>query len=426
MTVQKKERIERKSTKASGRSDVIAAVDVGTTKVACFIGQRSEEAVQIIGVGHHRSRGMRNGSVVNMDEVEASVRAAVDAAEQMANRRVDTVLINVSCGEPRSSRIDVEMSVAGHEVRDSDVKRLIQHGHGTHQVPDRDLLHCIPVSYAIDGGTGIMDPRGMYGDRLGVNIHVITAASGPVKNLTTAIERCHLEVSSTVASPYASGLACLVEEETELGVTVIDMGGGTTSVAVFLEGQVVFTETIPVGGLHVTNDLAKGLSTPVDKAERLKTVHGSVVQTPADARELLKVTQVGEEDEHDAAELPKSMLVQIIQPRLEETFELVRSHLDMSGYSHAAGRRVVLTGGASQLTGVRDLAELVLDKQVRLARPKRIKGLPDSVSGPAFSTCAGLLRFAMREHVRMPDCQTVLTTRPRGLGRIGQWLKENF
>jgi cell division protein FtsA len=230
-----------------------------------------------------------------------------------------------------------------------------------------------------------------------------------------------------VVSAYASGLACLVEDEKELGVTVIDMGGGTTSVAVFQEGHIEFVESAPIGGNHVTNDIAKGLSTPVAKAERLKTVYGSVVHTPSDTRELLKVPLVGEEDEESANEVPKSMLVQIIQPRLEETFELVRGMLDAGGYSKIAGRRVVITGGGSQLEGVRDLAELVLDKQVRLGRPKMIRGLPESVSGPAFATGAGLLRFAVNEHVMQPDFAAIEhASRSRGLGRIGQWLKENF
>ena len=292
---------------------------------------------------------------------------------------------------------------------------------------DRELIHCIPTGYSIDGGNGIIDPRGMYGEKLGVTIHLVTAGIGPGRNLATVIDRCHLDIKDRVVSPYAAGLACLVDDEKDMGVTVIDMGGGTTSIAVFNDSQVVFVESITIGGNHVTNDIAKGLSTPVAKAERLKTVYGTVAMTPGDARELLKVPLVGEDDETNASEVPKSMLVQIIQPRIEETFELVRSHLDASGFVKSAGRRVVLTGGASQLEGVRDLAELVLDKQVRLGRPKLIRGLPDSVSGPAFSTAAGLLRYGLKEHVLRPSYAVMAAAnQKRGFGRIGQWLRENF
>ena len=406
----------------------IAALDVGTTKVACFIAQGGEDGdLQVIGVGHHRSRGMRNGQVANLDEVETSVREAVEAAEQMANVRVDHVFLNMSCGSPRSTRVEVELAVSGHQIRETDVRRVLDHGSGMFDATDRELIHCIPTGYSIDGGNGIIDPRGMYGEKLGVNIHLVTAGIGPTRNLATVIDRCHLDIKDRVVSPYASGLACLVDDEKDMGVTVIDMGGGTTSIAVFMESQVVFVETIGIGGNHVTNDIAKGLSTPVAKAERLKTVYGTVAMTPGDTRELLKVPLVGEDDETNASEVPKSMLVQIIQPRIEETLELVRTQLEASGFGKSAGRRVVLTGGASQLEGLRDLAELVLDKQVRLGRPKLIRGLPESVSGPAFSTTAGLLRYGLKEHVLRPNYAAMNTANEkRGFGRIGQWLRENF
>ena len=412
--------------KVTARNSVIAALDVGTTKVCCFIAITDEQGqLQISGVGHHRANGMRNGEVVNMDALEASVRAAVDAAEQMAKQRIDSVFVNLTCGSPRSSQVEVELAVSGHEIRDADVRRIMEHAGGHFDAGDRDLIHCIPTSYSIDGSNGIIDPRGMYGERLGVNIHLVTAALGQSRNFSTVIEHCHLDIEDKVVSAYASGLACLVEDEKELGVTVIDMGGGTTSVAVFQKGHIEFVGSVPIGGNHVTSDIAKGLSTPIAKAERLKTVYGSVVQTPSDERELIKVPLVGEDDENSANEVPKSMLVQIIQPRLEETFEFVRDMLEVSGYSQIAGRRVVITGGASQLEGIRDLAELVLDKQVRLGRPKTIKGLPESVSGPAFATTAGLLRYAINEHVILPDIAETVS-KGRGVDRIGQWLKENF
>ena len=410
------------------RNSTIAALDVGTTKVVCFIAQLGEGGeLQIAGAGHHRSRGLRSGQVTNLDEAEASVRAAVEAAEQMSNSRIEKVFLNMSCGTPQSTRVDVEMTVSGHQIRDTDVRRVLDHGSARYDVNDRELIHCIPTGYSIDGGNGIIDPRGMYGDKLGVNLHLVTAAIGPSRNLNTVIDRCDLDIEDRVVSPYASGLACLVDDEKDLGVTVIDMGGGTTSIAVFQESQVVYVDTLPLGGNHVTGDIAKGLSTPVAKAERLKTVYGSVMQSPGDARELLKVPLVGEEDEESANEVPKSMLVQIVQARLEETFELVRNHLEASGVAKLAGRRVVLTGGASQLEGVRDLAEMMLDKQVRLGRPKLIRGLPESLSGPAFATALGLLRYGLREHVARPDHAAMATANSKSnFGRIGQWLRENF
>lgn len=421
--------------KTRQKSGVIAALDVGTSKIACFIAQPEPDGtLRVVGVGHHRSRGMRNGQVANMADLEASVRAAVDAAEQMANQRVDSVMVSVTGGRLTSQNVDATVSVAGHAVRDADVRRILDQGRALAAQHERDIIHCLPTSYSIDGGDGILDPRGMFGETLGVRIHMVSASSGPLRNLATVIDRCHLDIEERVASPYASALACTVDDEKEMGVTVLDMGGGTTSLSVFVDGHPVFADVVPVGGNHVTNDIAKGLSTPVSHAERLKTVWGTVLPSPADARELLKVPLVGEEEDTEAHEVPRSEIIRIIRPRIEETFELVRDRLNRAGVLNAAGRRVVLTGGASQLQGLREMAELILDKQVRLGRPRRLKGLPESASGPAFATCAGLLRYAVQDHVTHPGAQPEEDEGNEGtsglragpVGRVYAWLKENF
>lgn len=414
----------------------ITALDVGTTKVACFIAQPDEEgALRVQGVGHHRSRGMRNGMVSDMTQLEESIRAAVDAAEQMANLRVDTVYLNVTGGNLHSRNVNAEIQVGGNVIRDTDISRIVDHGRHilASEGGDRELIHCLSTGYSIDGGDGIIDPRGMYGEHLGVRIHMVAAAHGPLRNLLTVIDRCHLSVVEKVASPHASALACTVDDEKEMGVTVLDMGGGTTSVSVFVEGHPMFADVIPIGGNHVTNDLAKGLSSPTIHAERLKTMWGTVLATATDSREIIKVPQVGEDEEIEAQEVPRSELIRIIRPRIEETFELVRDRLSAAGMLHAAGRRLVLTGGASQLQGLREIAEKILDKQVRLGRPRRLKGLPESAGGPAFATCAGLLRYAIQDQVAQPgqSVQDELlddeTRRKSGaLGRMFSWLKDNF
>lgn len=412
--------------KGKSRTGLIAALDVGTTKVCCFIARAEESrSLKVVGIGHHRSKGLRGGTVIDMDAAESSIRAAVEAAEQMAGERIDQVVVNVSGGKPRSSKVEVEVSVDGHQIDDSDVRRIIDYARRQELNGERELIHCIPVGYAIDGSNGIRDPRGMFGGRLGVSIHLVAAQAGGVRNLRLVVERCHLDVEAMVVSPYASGLACLVEDEKELGVTCIDMGGGTTTVAVFEGGEVVHVACLPVGGQHVTGDIAKGLSTPVANAERLKTLYGSAIPSPSDAREILKVPLVGEDDETAANQVPRSMLVQIIQPRIEETFELVRSHLEANGVARSAGRLVVLTGGASQLQSVREAASLILDKQVRLGRPQGFKGLAEATGGPAFAACAGLLRYAAHIHVDASAKAAAPKTTSR-FGRFGDWLRQNF
>ncbi|WP_142848725.1 cell division protein FtsA [Telmatospirillum sp. J64-1] len=410
------------------RNGLIAALDVGTTKVACFIAHAEEDGgLRVLGIGHQISRGIRSGAVVDMEEAETSIRAAVDAAEKMADERIREVVVNISGGQPTSHPVQVEIALPGQQIGESEIRRMLDHGRHHSLAPDRELLHSIPMDFIVDGNEGIRDPRGMYGDRLGVSIHLIDAATGPVRNLTTVVNHCHLDVEARVASPYASALSCLVEDEKDLGVTLIDMGGGTTSIAVFVQGQLHHIDVIPVGGNHVTNDIARGLSTPLVHAERMKTLYGSCMPSPSDERELLKVPLVGEEDDSSGNQVARSMLVQIIRPRLEETFELVRSHLQAKGFDKLAGRRVVLTGGASQMQGVRDLAALILDKQVRMGRPVGLTGLTESTSGPAFATCAGLLRHAALTPKTAPVKTMRNSSRPSGkLGRIGSWLKEHF
>ncbi|HYM03724.1 MAG TPA: cell division protein FtsA [Stellaceae bacterium] len=405
----------------------VGVIDIGTSKVCCFIARRQGSEPHIIGIGHQVSRGVRNGIIVDIDAASHSVLTTIHAAEQMAGETLSEIVVNLSGGINASRIVKAEINLNGREVTDSDMRRVLDQGHAMKEPSDREVIHSVPVGFSIDASRGIRDPRGMYGQRLGVNMHVVTAGAGAMRNLAHCLGRCHLEIAALVASPYAAGLACLVEDETELGVTVVDMGGGTTTIAVFFDGNLVFTDSVPVGGGHVTNDIARGLSTPIAHAERMKTLYGNAIASTADEREMISVPQVGEEDESHANHVPKSLLVGIISPRLEETFEMVRDRLEASGFDKIAGRRVVLTGGACQLPGTRELAGLILDKQIRIGRPLRIEGLAEATGGPAFSTSAGLVHFALSERAEAPRQGRALTEEPGGLFvRFGHWIRENF
>ena len=406
------------------RGSLIAGVDIGTSKICCFIGRVEPREPRILGIGHQLSRGVRGGTIIDLDAASESVGNAVHAAEEMAGETIERVVVNLSGGFAASRIVKAEIDIGGREITDADMRRVLDRGYLMRDADDRQVIHSIPVGFSIDDSRGIRDPRGMIGERLGVNMHIVTGAVGNVRNHTSAIGRSHLEVDALVVSPYASGLACLVDDEMDLGVTVIDMGGGTTTIAVFFDGNLIFADAVPVGGSHVTNDIARGLSTPVAHAERMKALFGSAISSTLDERETLAVPQIGEEDEGHVNHVPKSLLVSVIAPRIEETFELVRNRLEASGFDKVAGRRVVLTGGACQLHGVRELAGLILDKQVRIGRPMRIAGLAESTHGPAFSTAAGLLHFALFERAEVPQ---VRRAAPRGiLGRMSHWLRENF
>ena len=412
--------------KPKPRAGAIAALDIGSTKIACFVAKTELDVTRVVGVGHQISRGVRHGAIVDMELAAEAIINAVYAAEQIAGETLKSVIVSTSAGNPASQTVAVDLAVAGHEVTDSDLRRVTDHGRGVQSAATRRLLHAIPVSYSIDGSRGIRDPRGMCGERLGVNMHLVAADVSALRNLEAVVGRCHLDVENFVVTPYAAGLAALVEDEMDLGVTVIDMGGGVTSMAVFFDGHVVWTDTIPVGGAHVTSDIARGLSTPLVHAERMKTLFGSCMTAGADEREVIDVPLVGEEDHDHANHVPKSILTGIVRPRLEETFELVRSRLEASGFNKLAGRRVVLTGGASQLNGVRELAATVLDKQVRLGRPIRIQGLSDQTGGPAFAVCAGLISYALGPQEN-PRLAAATSPAANGwVGRVGLWLRENL
>lgn len=411
---------------AVGREKLITALDIGSHKVSCFIARAEQSGnLRVIGIGHQLSAGIKAGNVVDREETETSIRAAVDAAERMAGETVQDVYVSLSAGQPTSHAISVEVSIDGHEVDGSDVRNVLGEGRIRFPAEHGEVIHALPVAYSVDGADGVKDPRGLYGDRLGVDMHVVTASPGPKRNLEACIARCHLGVAGFVVAPYASGLSCLVEDEKNLGVMCVDMGGGTTSFSIWLEGAMVYADVIPVGGNHVTNDIARGLLTPASHAERLKTLYGSAMAGPSDDREVLDVPQVGESDSENSNRIPRSLLTGIVRPRLEETFELVRDRLAASGLDAMVGSRMVLTGGASQLSGVKELAGQILNKQVRPGYPLRINGLADATAGPAFSTCAGILNYALHQPAEIKSRHEFTEPHSR-IARMGRWLKENF
>ncbi len=423
------------------RKSTIAALDIGSSKVCCFIAKVDDAGrARVLGIGHQISTGMKAGVVMNVEAVENSILNAVHAAEQMAGGdTIRSVYVNVSCGQPASQHFDVELLLHGQQVRDLDVQKLLgqcrvaydqqmnQSTGANDNSMNRHLLHAIPVGYSLDGSRGIRDPRGMYGQKLGASVHLVSAQNGALRNLANCVEHCHLDMDGFVLSPYASGLATLVEDEMDLGCTLIDMGGGTTSVAVFFDGNLLFSDIVPIGGMHVTNDIARGLSTPVLQAERLKTLYGGALATAQDDEDMIDVPLVGESDLDDTPNhIPKSYLNRIIQPRLEETFEAVRAKLTEAGVDKVAGRRVVLTGGASQLSNVRELAAGILDKQVRLGKPIRLTGLADAAGGPAFSTCAGLLTFAMSQEAPIEGKKSSTGKGQSLWHQVKSWIEETL
>ncbi len=423
------------------RSTVLSVLDVGTSKVVCLIARldpvvesdllrgRTHRA-RIIGIGHQRSRGLKGGAIVDLEGAEQAIRLAVDAAERMAKVEVHAAILNMTGGRLGSQSYHAQVSLRGNTVSDSDIHRVLEAASMTGARPGRTVLHSLPTGFELDGTRGINDPHAMVGETLGVNMHVVSSDQNAVRNLMLAVERCHLEVEAVVATPYAAGLAALVDDEAEMGVAVVDFGGGTTSVGVFAGGHVVYTDSFAVGGNHITMDIARGLSTSVAHAERLKTLYGSTIATASDERETIAVASVDEDERDHVNHVPKSHLVRIIRPRVEETLELVRDRLKAAGFSAESGRRVVLTGGAAQLTGLPELARTLLSKQVRIGRPLGVQGLPEAAKGPSFAAPVGLLVYpqvAGLEHFVPRQGGLSLGTGTDGyLSRMGRWIKDSF
>ena len=399
----------------------LTALDIGSTKICCFIAEVSEAGrIRVTGMSHQQSAGLKGGMVVDMESAYRAILSAVHSAEQMAGTTIEDVVLSINGARPQSTTR--EMQIGGGAIRDPDISKLLQEARESVTLQDRMLLHAIPIGYSVDGGPLLKEPRSMHAQTVGVKMHVVTANESAVQNLVNCVARCHLTVSDFALAPYAAGLSALVEDEKDLGATVIDMGGGTTSFSVFYEGAAVYGDCIPVGGQHVTSDIARGLSTTLQQAERLKTLYGSCQPAPSDDRELIDAPRIGEEDDTSPNRVPRSFLVSIIAPRLEETFELVRKRMEASGANGMAGQRVVLTGGASQLPGVREMAGRILNKQVRHGRPLKVSGLAEATGGPAFATAAGLLHFAVDDCGEARGSTSQSTANQNGLfAHIGKW-----
>ena len=416
-------------THSFNRLTTIAALDIGSSKVCCVIAKISrDKRINVVGYGYNASKGIKNGIVTDINQATLSVCNAVETAEQMANERIDRIIVNISGDKIKSIVKDATIAInKNRPVSEADITKVIEKGINKINVDEHELIHCLPTSYRLDMGDEIKDPRNIFGESLSVDILLGLVPEIQYRNLSTVIENAHLETAEKAFSAYASGLACLVDDEKEIGATIVDIGGGTTNMATFKHGYPVAFSSIGVGGNNVTNDIAWGLTTSFTHAERLKTLHGCAFLTQADKEETINVYPVGEEDDSSIKQVPKSELISIITPRIEEIFELVNQKLGEHGLRDISSHRVVLTGGGSQLSGIREVASMVLDKQVRLGRPKNIPNLPDILYNPAFSTAVGLLSFALNYTEKKPARATQKPVSSNGaFSRIFGWLKQNF
>ena len=427
---------------AAMQRGVVAILDVGTSKIACLVlrfdgaepiredglgSLAGQSQFRVIGAATTRSRGVRFGEIDAIPETERAIRTAVQAAQKMANVRVDHVIACFSGARPRSYGLAGEITLPGGQVSEQDVGRVL----AACDVPDfgenREVLHAHPVNFAIDHRTGLGDPRGHVGNKLAVDMHLVTIDTSAVQNLLYCIKRCDLELAGIASSAYVSGIASLVEDEQELGSACVDMGGGATGVSVFIKKHMIFSDSVRLGGDHVTSDISKGLQVPMAVAERIKTMHGGVIATGMDDREMIEIGADCGDWEKDRRTVSRAEQIGIMRPRVEEILEETRALLDAAGFEHLPSQQIVLTGGASQIPGLDGLAARILGQNVRLGRPLRVQGLPQAATGPAFSSTVGLSLFAAHPQDEWWDFEIPSERYPaRSLRRAVKWFRDNW
>ena len=373
--------------------EIIVGLDIGTTKVSAIVGETSSEGIAIIGVGSHPSRGLRKGVVVNIEATIDSIRSAVVDAEQMAGVRIGSVIAGIAGGHIRGFTSPGIVTVQTGEITQIDVDRVLEQACAVDVPADRKIIHAIPQEFIVDRQDGVKEPVGMNGKRIEARVHLITAAVTSVQNIVKCAERCGLTVSSLVLEQLASAESVLEEDEKEIGVALIDIGGGTTDIVLYIDGSVVSTMSIGLGGVNLTNDLAQGLRTPRDEAERLKQRHGCAMASLVPQDEKIEVPSVGGRGPRS---LPRRMLSEIIEPRVEEIFTLAQQAIHETGLGDRLHAGAVITGGTTAMTGMAEVAESVLGMQVRVGSPRGFGGLTDIVKHPMYATGVGLVLHEAR------------------------------
>lgn len=429
----------------SNASNMVVGLDIGTSKVVAIVGQPTDDGgIEIAGIGSHPSRGMKKGVVINIESTVQSIQRAIEEAELMAGCDIHSVYVGIAGSHISSMNSDGVVAIKEREVSPYDIERVIDSARARAVSEGQRILHVLPQEYAIDAQEGIREPLGMSGVRLEARVHLVTAALNAVQNIEKCVRRCGLEVDDIILEQLASSYAVLTDDERELGVCLVDIGGGTTDIAVFTEGAIRHTHVISIAGDQVTNDIAMALRTPTQYAEDIKVKYACALTQLASSEEIIRVPGVGD---RAPRELSRQELAQVVEPRYEELFTLVREELRRSGYEDLVASGIVLTGGTSRMEGVTELAEEIFHMPVRIAVPQNVRGLADVVRNPIYSTGVGLLQYGInqsrqgydaepfdknasryeeRGHSERGSSRSIGEALPSAIERLRGWFKGNF
>ncbi len=401
---------------------MIVGLDIGTSKVVAIVGEVSADGgLSVVGIGSHKSNGLKKGVVVNIDSTVQSIQRAVEEAELMAGCQIHSVYAGIAGSHIRSLNSHGIVAIKDKEVFPQDIERVIDAAQAVAIPADQRILHILPQEYVIDDQEGVKEPLGMSGVRLEAKVHLVTCAVNAAQNIEKCIRRCGLEVEDIILEQLASSYAVLTEDEKELGVCMVDIGGGTTDIAVFYDGAIRHTGVIPIAGDQVTNDIAMALRTPTQYAEEIKIKYACALAKLTGAEETIKVPSVGDRPPRD---LSRQALAEVVEPRYDELFTLIQAELRRSGFEDMLPAGIVLTGGTSKMEGVVELAEEIFHMPVRLGAPQSIKGLKDIVDNPVYSTGAGLLLYGMKQ--QGVHKQTAQDDSEGLLARCKSWFQRNL
>ena len=380
----------------AGGGRLVAALDVGSSRVAALLGlAQPDGSLRPLGLGVRASAGLRRGVVADMEATEGAIRAAMDAAERKAGQQAETVVASLSAGGLASAVASVEVAVGGARIGRQHVAAVLAEARRQIDEPEgRTILHAQPALYLLDRETPVVDPQGFHAAVLGLEVHVVTADTPPIRNLDQVVRNAHLGIHAIVASPLAAGMAVLVEEERDLGVALVEMGAGVTSVSVWARGQLTAIQTLPSGGQDITDDLAAAFATRRASAEKLKCMHGSATLTASDNHAQLEVAPITTDDAPETIRVTRAQVAQVIRARLSQQFAAIGEAMERMGFTGPHGRRVVLTGGGAELAGIAEFAQGALGRQARIGRPRELGALADGAPMAALATVWGLARYA--------------------------------
>ncbi len=409
--------------------NILCALDVGASKICCMIANREDSGVlRILGTGHHSSSGFKNGIISDMRAAEDSIKMAVSIAEKDAEVKVDSVVLGITIGKTESKILTSEIEIEGPVVTEDDIRKVSLTGRESVLRNNNSVIHELLVGFSLDGMKGIIDPRDMFGRNLSIDLHQVSVFSDPLKTLTTCITSSDINIDHLVISAYAAGLSTLSEDEKKLGSVVLDIGSSTTSLAIFHEGEMVYTEAFNDGGEYLTIDIAKEFSISLEEAERVKVMHARAISGPEDSNALLELPPIGNFSDEQPILIKRANVVKIVRSRLINLFESVKGIIERSGFSSVIARRIVLTGGTSEIDGVSQIANEILNFKPRIGRPTDILALTDEVRTPAFAVVCGLLNFTHNYKLsKKLDSLFLYKKKEKSkLVSFKTWIKENF